>query len=99
MLIVLGMVGFPEEFIARMRSEARTLANATVKDAGCVAYDVSEDLCEPGVLRFSEIWSDGAAMARHLETPHVANWRAACAASGVRDRRFTSFEANESKPF
>ncbi len=71
----------------------RDLVQLTIQEDGCVAYDVAEDVFDPGLIRFSEIWPDSGSLTRHLQAPHIAPWRAASADLGLIERKFTAFDA------
>ena len=49
---------------------ARKLAAASLKDAGCVAYDLFESATRPEVLMICETWRDDASLAAHRHAPH-----------------------------
>lgn len=92
-VVVLGSLRFPPENMQSARPHLRMLVDATLRLDGCVAYDVAEDLFDPGLVRFSEVWPDDDALSRHLSAPHIAPWRAIAKALGVTERRFTAFQA------
>lgn len=92
-VVVFGAMRFPPENLDNVRRFLRELVDATRREDGCVAYDVAEDLFDPGLIRFSEIWSDAASLARHREAAHIAAGLAAASAIGMRDVKFTVFDA------
>ena len=49
---------------------AKELVAASLKDAGCVAYDLFESATRPDVLMICETWSDAKALAAHETTSH-----------------------------
>ena len=49
---------------------AKELVAASLKDAGCVAYDLFESTTRPDVLMICETWSDAKALAAHETTSH-----------------------------
>ena len=49
---------------------ARELTAASVKDAGCIAYDIFESATRPDVLMICETWSDAKVLTAHEQTPH-----------------------------
>ena len=57
--------------IDELRSALLELTVATRAEDGCVLYDLHEDVNDPDVLAFYEIWATPAAHAAHDETPHV----------------------------
>jgi len=57
--------------VDELRSALLELTVATRAEEGCVLYDLHEDVNDPDVLAFYEIWATPAAHAAHDETPHV----------------------------
>ena len=55
-----------EELIAT----ARELVAASLKDEGCVAYDLFESSTRRDVLMICETWSDAQALAAHEQAAH-----------------------------
>ena len=49
---------------------ARELTAASVKDAGCIAYDIFESATRPDVLMICETWRDAEALDAHRQAPH-----------------------------
>jgi quinol monooxygenase YgiN len=96
-VVVMGTLRFPPENMDRVKPHLRRLIEATVRHDGCIAYDVAEDLLEPGLLRFSELWPDFATLERHLGAPHIAPWREVSAALGVSGRSFTAYDVGETR--
>jgi quinol monooxygenase YgiN len=92
-VVVIGILRFPPDRMAEVRQPLQALVEATQRHDGCIAYDVGEDVFEPGLLRFSEIWPDRETLGRHLLAPHIAPWRTFCAEAGLLERRFTTFDA------
>jgi quinol monooxygenase YgiN len=94
-VLVFATLRFPPENIERLRPHLQALVDATRRHDGCIAYDVAEDVFDPGLLRLSEVWPDAAALEAHLHAPHIAPWRAAATELGLTDRTFVSYEAQE----
>ena len=44
---------------------ARRLTEASLKQAGCIAYDIFESATRPEVLMFCETWKDQEALDAH----------------------------------
>jgi len=97
-VVVLGTLRFPPGNMDRLKPHLRRLIEATRSQDGCIAYDVAEDVLEPGLIRFSELWPDFETLERHLQAPHIAPWRAASAELGVSDRSFIAYEADGARP-
>ncbi len=51
-------------------SLAKKLAEASLNDGGCLAYDVFESATRPEVLMICETWKDGASLAMHSRSAH-----------------------------
>lgn len=49
---------------------AKELVAASLKDQGCVAYDLFESSTRRDVLMICETWSDAKALAAHELAPH-----------------------------
>ena len=49
---------------------AKELAAASLKDEGCVAYDLFESATRNDVLMICETWSDAKALAAHEQASH-----------------------------
>jgi quinol monooxygenase YgiN len=80
--------------MAEILPHLRALVGTTRRVDGCLAYDAAEDVFEPGLIRFSELWPNQEALSKHLAAPHIAPWRAICAKAGLRERRFTAFDGD-----
>lgn len=97
-VIVLGTLRFPPDAKEQILSHLRALVEATRRHDGCLAYDVAEDLFDPGLIRFSEVWPDQASLERHLAAPHIAPWRTVSAELGLIERTFASYTAEPTGP-
>lgn len=49
---------------------AKKLVEASLKDAGCIAYDVFESATRGDVLMICETWKDAESLAAHEQAPH-----------------------------
>lgn len=49
---------------------AKELVACSLKDAGCVAYDVFESATRPDVLMICETWKDEASLTAHSNSAH-----------------------------
>ncbi len=66
---------------------AKELVAASLKDAGCVAYDLFESATRPDVLMICETWSDAKALAAHETTSHFTTPRSASQRTGRTETR------------
>ncbi len=46
------------------------------QDPGCVSYHLHRSLDDPRVFVFFEEWASRELLGKHLETPHLLDWRA-----------------------
>ncbi|MBS1240216.1 MAG: antibiotic biosynthesis monooxygenase family protein [Proteobacteria bacterium] len=95
---VFGILRFPPESMETVRPHLRELVELTRQHDRCIAYEVAEDVFEPGLVRFSELWPDEGALDRHLNAPHIAPWREVCHKAGLIERSFTAYEASHPRP-
>lgn len=93
---VFGFLRFPPDKLVQLRPHLKALVEATYQNDGCIAYDVAEDLFDPGLIRFSELWPNAEALQQHLVAPHIEPWRTAARACGLLDRKFTAYSLGES---
>lgn len=49
---------------------AKQMAEATVKEDGCIKYELFQDTEDPKVLTFIEAWEDNAALEKHKAAEH-----------------------------
>ena len=89
---VYGILRFPPENIAKLLPDLKKFVAATRANDGCITYDVAEDLFEPGVIRFSELWPDRKNLNQHLIAPHIEPWRKVAKDLGLMERKFYSFD-------
>lgn len=54
---------------AEVLENARKLTEESLKEKGCIAYDIFESATRPDVLMFCETWKDEEALAAHHENP------------------------------
>lgn len=50
---------------AKVLDAAKELTAASVKEDGCIAYDIFESATRPNVLMICETWKDSEALANH----------------------------------
>ena len=77
MIVIAGSVAVRPERRDEAARVARTMAEATRKEAGCLTYRFSADLDDPNVMLIFEEWESEEALARHFQSPHMATFREA----------------------
>src|SRR3954464_10270817 len=89
---ILGTARFPPQRMAEVTPHLRALVDATRRLDGCIAYDVAEDLFEPGLIRFAELWPDHDAVPRPLRAPHIQPGLEAERRCGLIDQQFVAYD-------
>jgi len=89
---VIGTARFPPDRMAEVRPHLTVLVDATRRLDGCIAYEVAEDLFEPGLLRFVELWPDHDTLQRHLRAPHIEPWLEVERRCGLIEQRFFAYD-------
>jgi len=92
MILVIGTVVVPAANMDMARDAMKQMMRHTLKEAGCVSYNLCEDLLEPGRLRISEEWETMAALEAHFEVPHMKVWRDALAQAGATGRKVDIYD-------
>ena len=91
MIVVEGTIRVADFESARPHMEA--MIGASRAESGCIDYAYAVDLVDPTLIRVSERWEDRDALKRHLESQHIAEWRACWAEVGITDRSLRMYEA------
>jgi quinol monooxygenase YgiN len=94
-LILAGSIRVPPERLADLRPHLAAQVAGSRAEPGCLAYALSEDPLEPGLIRVFEHFTDAAALEHHRASPHMAAWRMALADHDVHDRRMSSFDVSD----
>jgi len=97
MLLIVGTIRLSPENLLRARPAMRGLIEATRQEKGCLAYNYSEDVLDPGLIHIDEMWQDQTAFDGHLKAPHVAEWRRINPEFAITDRNLRIYEAGESR--
>ena len=79
MIVVIATLHIHPEKRADFLEDARTLIAHTIKEEGCLSYDLSSSITEPNQFVFVERWTSRDALTAHFATPHIADWRRASA--------------------
>ena len=53
---------------------AKELTECSLKEPGCVAYDIFESSTRPDVLMICETWKDADALSIHEQTAHFVSY-------------------------
>ena len=98
MLVVTGVTRVAPEDIATARAATAKVAEKTRDEDGCYTYAFYEDVEVPGRFRVYEEWRDEAALAAHLATPHIADFRATLGRLTILDREIKKLKGCTAEP-
>lgn len=59
---------------AELKAELEALIEPTVKEDGCVNYDLHQGVEDPSTFFFYENWESAAQLDAHLATPHLVRF-------------------------
>ncbi|MDF3154541.1 putative quinol monooxygenase [Mesorhizobium sp. XAP10] len=74
MIYVLAKFTVHTEHRAAFLEHSRKVIAETVKEPGCIAYDVAESTTNTNSFTSIEQWETREALGRHFETPHLKEW-------------------------
>ncbi len=92
MLIVAGTVKMEPGDIAKMKDAAVEMMTATRGEDGCIEYEFSEVIGEPGTMRVFEKWESWDHLRAHFEVEHMGTWREAMKAVTVSERSISVYD-------
>jgi quinol monooxygenase YgiN len=76
-IYVIAELRIRSEMAEKVFAAARNTVAATIKEDGCISYDMHQSVSDPSRLVVVERWAAREALSRHLETPHLKAWRTA----------------------
>ncbi|MBA4418147.1 MAG: antibiotic biosynthesis monooxygenase [Syntrophus sp. (in: bacteria)] len=85
---VVARIKAKPEASAKVREELLKLIEPTLKDDGCIYYNLHQDNEDPSVFIFLEEWENKALLDKHLETAHLKNFQKST--EGLIDERVIS---------
>ena len=86
MLLIVGTVRLPPEKLREARPAMARMVSATRAEDGCEEYSYAEDILDAGLIHVKELWRDQTSLDRHFASDHLATWRSAWPALGIKDR-------------
>lgn len=70
MIKVIARSIIKENYLPEALHLYQLLVQETVKEQGCISYELFQELDNPNNLTLIEEWNDLEALKRHTETPH-----------------------------
>ncbi|MEQ1867876.1 MAG: putative quinol monooxygenase [Micropepsaceae bacterium] len=98
MIIVAGTVRIDTSKLDATRGEMKKMLDGSRAEDGCVEYSYAIDVLDSGLVHVFEIWRDRAALDRHFQTTHMAEWRQSFPAIGISDRKLKIYDVSGSAP-
>lgn len=95
MVIVMGSFRIPAASFDRALPLMDKVVRLTREEDGCLLYSYARDTVDPELVRVAEQWRDRAALARHFETEHMADWVRERGDLGLSERNIRLFETDE----
>lgn len=83
MLVVAGTITLDPARRPAAEAAFDRMREATLQEAGCLAYQAYHDRKDPGTVFLFERWRSQADLDAHFATPHMAEFGAAIANLGV----------------
>jgi quinol monooxygenase YgiN len=78
-ITVVAKIRAKEESTETVKSELLKLVEPTRKEAGCIEYQLYQDIEEPSVFVFYENWESAAELEKHKNTDHYKSYTATIA--------------------
>ena len=98
MLVVAGIIRIDPKNRAAADAAFDKVRAATLKEPGCIEYQAYADRADPGVIFMFEKWEGPEALAKHFQTPHMAEFGAAMGGFGVQGMDFKKYEVAKEGP-
>ena len=92
MIVVEGTIRVRDLEAARPFMHA--MIEASRREHGCIDYSYAVDLVDTALIRVNERWVDRNALDLHLQTEHIATWRACWRDVGITERSLRLYEAD-----
>ena len=77
MIYVIAELSLKPGSTEKASAEARKVVAETVKENGCIFYQMHLNVGDPTKLIVVERWGSRAALDAHMHTPHLKAWREA----------------------
>ena len=75
MIYVIATIQCRTDKHAPFLAGARAMIAATLKEPGCLFYDLTRSITNPDEFTFVERWTSREALEVHFHTPDMATWR------------------------
>jgi quinol monooxygenase YgiN len=76
MIIVAGTIPIDPDKLDEALPVMKKMMDATIEEEGCMFYRFYPDVWDKGTVHVYEEWANAAALEAHMNTPHMAEFRA-----------------------
>ena len=76
MLVVAGIIRIDPKNRALADAAFEKVRAGTLTEPGCLEYQAYADRSDPGIIFMFEKWESPEALAKHFQTPHMAEFNA-----------------------
>ena len=97
-VIVAGYMRIDPANAEKAKAAIIKMMRATRQEPGCRFYNITADLEDGGTFHICEEWESEAALASHMQTPHMNELKAALGGLGVRALEVKRYDAGEGQP-
>lgn len=73
-LTIIARIEAEKDQIELVKTELQKLISPTLKEAGCIQYDLHQDNQNPSVFLFYEIWENRVLWQEHMNNTHLAEY-------------------------
>ena len=84
MIIIAGTLAFDSSKRSILDDAFDTMRAASLQETGCDEYQCYVSRSDPGLAFFFEKWADEAALAGHMQSPHMKEFGKVFGAIGVK---------------
>jgi quinol monooxygenase YgiN len=91
-ILVVGSLRIPADAGDHLLPYVKAVVTFSRSEDGCMDFSIARDLTDPTLLRIYQLWRDEAALAAHLTSPHMLEYRTAWGKLGVSERQIFAYE-------
>jgi quinol monooxygenase YgiN len=98
MLIIAGEIRMEPGTRDQFFEAVAPMVTATIDEPGCRTYAFAPDPNDADLVRLYELWDDEESLRGHVESQHMADWRARSAKLPVAARNLHKYTISDSTP-
>lgn len=98
MIIVSGTLRVAESDVAKAMELGATMAEESLKEAGCSAYGFWQSPGDPTLVRVFEEWGSEEDLGTHFATPHMAAFMEGLGTLSISEMDLSKYQVAEKGP-